>query len=159
MKYIWKWNELAEIRAVLKKEGKKVVFTNGCFDLLHAGHIDYLTKAKALGDVLIIGLNSDDSIRRLKGDKRPLLPHDERAFAIWNLKAVDYVTIFEQDTPFELIQTIIPDILVKGGDWSLDNIVGRDVVESNGGVTTNIPFVVNRSTSSIIELILQKYSG
>lgn len=159
MKYIWNWNELAEIRAGLKKEGKKVVFTNGCFDLLHAGHIDYLTKAKALGDVLIIGLNSDDSIRRLKGDKRPLLPHDERAFAIWNLKAVDYVTIFEQDTPFELIQTIIPDILVKGGDWSLDNIVGRDVVESNGGVTTNIPFVVNRSTSSIIELILQKYSG
>lgn len=159
MKYIWKWNELAEIRAVLKKEGKKVVFTNGCFDLLHAGHIDYLTKAKALGDVLIIGLNSDDSIRRLKGDKRPLLPHDERAFAIWNLKAVDYVTIFEQDTPFELIQTIIPDILVKGGDWSLDNIVGRDIVEANGGVTTNIPFVVNRSTSSIIEIILQKYSG
>lgn len=159
MKYIWNWDELAKIRAGLKKEGKKVVFTNGCFDLLHAGHIDYLTKAKALGDVLIIGLNSDDSIRRLKGDKRPLLPHDERAFAIWNLKAVDYVTIFEQDTPFELIQTIIPDILVKGGDWSLDNIVGRDVVESNGGVTTNIPFVVNRSTSSIIELILQKYSG
>ncbi|GJQ32765.1 MAG: glycerol-3-phosphate cytidylyltransferase [Ignavibacteriaceae bacterium] len=159
MKYNWNWNELAEIRAGLKKEGKKVVFTNGCFDLLHAGHIDYLTKAKALGDVLIIGLNSDDSIRRLKGDKRPLLPHDERAFAIWNLKAVDYVTIFEQDTPFELIQTIIPDILVKGGDWSLDNIVGRDIVEANGGVTTNIPFVVNRSTSSIIEIILQKYSG
>lgn len=159
MKYIWNWDELAEIRAGLKKEGRKVVFTNGCFDLLHAGHIDYLTKAKALGDVLIIGLNSDDSIRRLKGDKRPLLPHDERAFAIWNLKAVDYVTIFEQDTPFELIQTIIPDILVKGGDWSLDNIVGRDIVEANGGVTTNIPFVVNRSTSSIIEIILQKYSG
>ncbi len=159
MKYLWNWEELAEIRAGLKKEGKKVVFTNGCFDLLHAGHIDYLVKAKALGDVLIIGLNSDDSIRRLKGDKRPLLPHDERAFAIWNLKAVDYVTIFEQDTPFELIQTIIPDILVKGGDWSLDNIVGRDIVEANGGVTTNIPFVVNRSTSSIIELILQKYSG
>lgn len=159
MKYLWNWEELAAIRAGLKKEGKKVVFTNGCFDILHAGHIDYLVKAKALGDVLIIGLNSDESIRRLKGDKRPLLPQDERAFAMWNLKAVDYVTIFEQDTPFELISAIVPDILVKGGDWSLDTIVGRDVVEANGGITTNIPFVVNRSTSSIIELILQKYSG
>lgn len=159
MKYLWNWKELAEIRAGLKKEGKKVVFTNGCFDILHAGHIDYLVKAKALGDVLIIGLNTDDSIRRLKGDKRPLLPLDERAFAIWNLKAVDFVTSFDEDTPFELIKTVIPDILVKGGDWSLDNIVGRDIVEANGGVTTNIPFVVNRSTSSIIELILQKYSG
>ncbi len=159
MKYLWNWEELAGIRAGLKKEGKKVVFTNGCFDILHAGHIDYLVKAKELGDVLIIGLNTDNSIRRLKGEKRPLLPLDERAFAIWNLKAVDFVTSFDEDTPFELIKTIIPDVLVKGGDWSLDTIVGRDIVEANGGVTTNIPFVVNRSTSSIIELILQKYSG
>lgn len=157
MKYLYDWIGLAETTSRLKSEGKKIVFTNGCFDLIHAGHIDYLTKAKALGDVLIIGINSDDSIRRLKGDKRPLLPHEERAFAISSLKPVDYVTIFTEDTPYELIKMIVPDVLVKGGDWAVENIVGRDIVEQNGGLTTNIPFVVSRSTSSIIELILEKY--
>lgn len=159
MKYLYEWDELAVLRAGFRKSGKKVVFTNGCFDLIHKGHIDYLTKAKALGDILVVGLNSDESMRRIKGDKRPLLPQDERAFAMANLKPVDFVTIFNEDTPFELIKTLVPDILVKGGDWSLDNIVGRDIVEANGGVTTNIPFVTSRSTTSIIELILQKYGG
>jgi len=157
MKYLYNWNELTEIRNELRHEKKKVVFTNGCFDLIHAGHIDYLTKAKALGDILVVGLNSDSSMKRIKGEKRPLLPQDERAFAMANLKPVDFVTIFEEDTPFELIKTLVPDVLVKGGDWALDNIVGRDIVEQNGGLTTNIPFVVSRSTSSIIELILEKY--
>ncbi|GAB1348825.1 D-glycero-beta-D-manno-heptose 1-phosphate adenylyltransferase [Ignavibacteriales bacterium] len=157
MKYLYNWNELTEIRNELRHEKKKVVFTNGCFDLIHAGHIDYLTKAKALGDILVVGLNSDSSMKRIKGEKRPLLPQDERAFAMANLKPVDFVTIFEEDTPFELIKTLVPDVLVKGGDWALDNIVGRDIVEQNGGVTTNIPFVTARSTTSIIELILQKY--
>jgi rfaE bifunctional protein nucleotidyltransferase chain/domain len=158
MKFLYEWEELSTIITKLKAEGKKIVFTNGCFDLIHSGHIDYLLKAKALGDVLVLGLNSDESIKRLKGDKRPLLPQNERAFAIANLKPVDFVTIFNQDTPYELIKTIVPDVLVKGGDWALDNIVGRDIVELNGGLTTNILFTTDRSTSSIIELILKKYS-
>ncbi|KAB2907163.1 MAG: D-glycero-beta-D-manno-heptose 1-phosphate adenylyltransferase [Ignavibacteriaceae bacterium] len=157
MKFLWSWEELSEIRKQQKREGKKVVFTNGCFDLIHAGHIDYLTKARALGDVLIVGLNSDASVKRLKGDKRPLLPEKERALALWSLKPVDFVAIFDEDTPLELISAIVPDVLVKGGDWALENIVGRDIVEANGGVTTNIPFTTGRSTTGIIKLIMQKY--
>jgi D-beta-D-heptose 7-phosphate kinase/D-beta-D-heptose 1-phosphate adenosyltransferase len=159
MKSIYTQTEILEIRKQLKADNKKVVFTNGCFDLIHAGHVDYLSKAKAMGDVLIVGLNSDSSIRRIKGEKRPITPEIERAFVISNLKAVDYVTLFDEDTPFEIINTLIPDILVKGADWSIDKIVGRDVVEYNGGEVKTIEFVNEQSTSNIIKLILDKYSS
>ncbi len=151
------WNELVEIRNKLKAEGKKVVFTNGCFDILHAGHIDYLNKAKEKGDILIVGLNSDASIKRIKGENRPVIPQDQRAFVVDNLKAVDYVSFFDEDTPYEIIKTIVPDVLVKGADWSIENIVGRDIVEANGGKVLNIEFVVQQSTSNIIKKILETY--
>lgn len=149
---------MASVRRKLKTEGKKVVFTNGCFDILHAGHVDYLSKAKALGDILIVGMNSDSSIRNIKGELRPIVPEAERAFLVANLKAVDYVTLFNEDTPGRLIDELIPDILVKGADWSIENIVGRETVESNGGEVKTIRFVSNQSTSSIINTILERYS-
>ena len=148
---------MLEIRNRLKKEGKKVVFTNGCFDILHPGHVDYLNKAKALGDVLILGLNSDSSIKRIKGEKRPVLNQDERAAITSNLKAVDYVVIFEEDDPFNIISYLIPDVLVKGADWSLDKIIGRDVVEANGGEVKAIQFVTDQSTTNIIKKVLSLY--
>ena len=149
--------ELKKIRKDLKEKGKKVVFTNGCFDLIHAGHVDYLTKAKEFGDVLIVAVNSDESIRRIKGKTRPITPLSERGFVLSNLKAVDYVTPFEEDTPFEIIKDLVPDILVKGADWSIENIVGRDTVESNGGEVKTIEFVNNQSTSNIIKIILERF--
>jgi D-glycero-beta-D-manno-heptose 1-phosphate adenylyltransferase len=149
--------EIKTIRRKLKKENRTVVFTNGCFDLIHAGHVDYLSKARALGDVLIVGLNSDSSVKRIKGDKRPILLENERAFIISNLKPVDYVTVFDEDTPAELIQELIPDILVKGADWSIDKIIGKDIVEANGGEVKTIEFINNQSTTKIIKSILDKY--
>lgn len=149
--------ELRIIRQQLKAEGKTVVFTNGVFDIIHAGHIDYLKKAKALGDVLMLGLNSDESVRMIKGDKRPIISELERAFIVSNLKPVDYVVIFDEDTPAKVIERIVPDILVKGADWSLDTIVGREVVEEHGGVVKAIDFVNDQSTSKIIESIVSKY--
>ena len=149
-------NELINVRKKLKAENKKVVFTNGCFDILHSGHVDYLNKAKASGDVLIVGINSDDSIKRIKGEKRPIINQKERAFLVANLKAVDYVTFFGEDTPEIIINDLIPDILVKGADWALDKIVGRDTVEKNGGVVKTIEFVNDQSTSKIINTILKK---
>ena len=131
-------SEIKSIRGQLKAEGKKVVFTNGVFDLIHSGHVDYLAKAKKMGDVLVLGLNSDDSVKRIKGDKRPILTQDERAFVLINLKPVDYVVLFDEDTPEKLISEIIPDVLVKGADWAVEKIVGKDVVESNGGKMMNI---------------------
>lgn len=159
MSFVKSLPELKSIRDKLKEENKKVVFTNGVFDLIHAGHVDYLIKAKALGDVLFVGINSDASVRRIKGDKRPILSEQERAFVISNLKPVDFVTIFEEDTPAQLIESIIPDVLVKGADWSLDKIVGRDIVEANGGVVKAIEFVNDSSTSKIIQKIVEKYQG
>lgn len=150
-------DEIKKVRAELKSKNKKVVFTNGCFDLIHSGHVDYLAKAKQLGDVLIVGLNTDDSVRRIKGDKRPILKQDERAFIVSNLKPVDYVTFFDEDTPAEIISDLIPDILVKGADWSIDKIVGREVVEANGGEVKTIEFVNDQSTSKIIQTILSRY--
>ena len=151
-------NELKSIREALKAENKKVVFTNGCFDLIHGGHVDYLSKSKALGDLLIVGLNTDDSVRRIKGNKRPILKQDERAFILVNLKPVDYVVFFEEDTPEKLIGELIPDILVKGEDWDIDQIVGKDIVERKGGEVRTIEFVNDQSTSRIIELIVNRYS-
>lgn len=149
--------ELKKVRAELKSQNKKVVFTNGCFDLIHSGHVDYLLKAKQLGDILIVGLNTDASVRRIKGEKRPILKQDERAFIVSNLKPVDYVTFFDEDTPAKIISDLIPDILVKGADWAIDKIVGRDVVEANGGEVKTIEFVNDQSTSKIIQTILNRY--
>ena len=149
--------EIKKIRAELKDLNKKVVFTNGCFDLIHSGHVDYLVKAKEMGDVLILALNTDESISRIKGKNRPILKQDERAFIVSNLKPVDYVTFFDEDTPAEIINDLIPDILVKGADWAIDKIVGRDVVESNGGEVKTIQFVNDQSTSNIIKIIKDRF--
>ncbi len=150
-------SEIVEIRNKLKKEKKKVVFTNGCFDLIHSGHVDYLTRAKKLGDILIVGINSDSSVRRIKGEKRPITPEKERSIIISNLKPVDFVTLFEEDTPAELIKELKPDVLVKGSDWQINEIVGRDVVEKSGGIVKTINFVTDQSTSKIIDSILKRY--
>jgi rfaE bifunctional protein nucleotidyltransferase chain/domain len=151
-------SELKAIRLKLKVSGKKVVFTNGVFDLIHAGHVDYLSKAKSLGDVLIVGLNTDDSVKRIKGEKRPILEQEERAFILSNLKPVDYIIFFNEDTPEKLITELIPDILVKGADWAIEKIVGKDIVEKNGGKVKAIDFVNDQSTSRIIDLIIKRYS-
>ncbi|MFA6596730.1 MAG: D-glycero-beta-D-manno-heptose 1-phosphate adenylyltransferase [Ignavibacteriaceae bacterium] len=157
MKSIYTREEILETRKQLKAEKKKVVFTNGCFDVLHAGHVDYLNKAKAAGDVLILGLNSDASVKHIKGEKRPIVSEEERAFILSNLKAVDFVTMFDEDTPQEIISELIPDILVKGADWPLDKIVGRDIVEANGGAVKTISFVTEQSTTNIIQTIIERY--
>jgi rfaE bifunctional protein nucleotidyltransferase chain/domain len=151
--------ELKELLELLEKVRgkKKIVFTNGCFDILHAGHADYLNKAKSLGDILVVGINSDASVRRIKGEKRPILPQQMRAYLLDNLKPVDYVVIFEEDTPLELIEAIKPDVLVKGADWDLERIVGADFVLSYGGRVERIPFSFDISTSKIIERVLDLY--
>ncbi len=149
--------EILLIRNQLKADGKKVVFTNGCFDLIHFGHVDYLVKSKEMGDVLILALNSDSSIKRIKGDKRPILKQDERAFIVSNLKPVDYVIFFDEDTPAEIIKDLIPDVLVKGADWTIDKIIGREIVEANGGEVKTIKFVNDQSTSNIIKIIKDRY--
>jgi len=149
--------EIKLIREQLKQKNKKVVFTNGCFDLIHSGHVDYLVKAKEMGDVLILALNSDSSIRSIKGDKRPILKQDERAFIVSNLKPVDYVTFFNEETPAEIISELVPDVLVKGADWAIEKIVGREIVETNGGEVKTINFVNDQSTSNIIKIIKERY--
>lgn len=158
MNYLKSIDELVIIRDTLKKENKKVVFTNGCFDILHAGHVDYLSKAKSFGDVLIVALNSDSSVTRIKGDKRPIVPLKERAFIIANLKAVDFVTFFEEDTPYQAIKKLVPDVLIKGADWKIDNIVGKDIVENAGGKVETIEFVNFQSTTNIIKTIIERFN-
>jgi D-beta-D-heptose 7-phosphate kinase/D-beta-D-heptose 1-phosphate adenosyltransferase len=148
---------LAGILEMERQKGRSVVFTNGCFDLLHVGHVKYLQKARRLGDLLVLGLNSDDSIRRLKGPRRPLIEQDERAHILAALDCIDYLVIFDEDTPLELIETLRPKILVKGGDYSPEGVIGKDLVESYGGRVELIQFVDGRSTSNIIEKILQEY--
>ena len=148
-------NNLIEIRQRLKKMGKSVVFTNGCFDILHRGHVDYLSKARALGDILIVGVNTDASVKRLKGANRPIVQEDDRAAVLAALAVVDYVCLFDEDTPYELIRALVPDILVKGADWSVGDIVGKDVVEAAGGAVHTIEFLPNRSTTNIIQKIVQ----
>ncbi len=150
-------DQIKIIRQKLIKENKKVVFTNGCFDILHSGHVDYLTKAKALGDILVVGLNSDKSIRKIKGGKRPIVNERNRAIILSALKPVDYIVLFDEETPANLIDEIIPDILVKGGDWDMDKIVGKDTVLNNGGEVKTIEFVNDQSTSKIIETIISRY--
>ena len=141
----------------LKAKRKKIVFTNGCFDLLHVGHVRYLERAKALGEILVVGVNSDDSVRQLKGQDRPILPQEERAEILSGLGCVDYVIVFDESTPLKLISSLQPHILVKGGDWTKETTVGREVVEGLGGEVVILPFVEGTSTSSLIETILKRY--
>jgi D-beta-D-heptose 7-phosphate kinase / D-beta-D-heptose 1-phosphate adenosyltransferase len=141
----------------LKAKGKRIVFTNGCFDLLHIGHIRYLEEAKALGDVLVVGINSDSSVRKLKGPKRPILPEEERTEILSGLGCVDYITLFDEIDPLKLITSLQPNVLVKGGDWTKEQTVGREVVERSGGEVVILPFVQGASTSTLIETILKKY--
>lgn len=137
----------------LRSHNKKVVFTNGCFDILHTGHVSYLNEARACGDILVIGLNSDASVKRLKGETRPVNSELDRKFVLENLKAVDYVFIFEEDTPLNLIKEINPNVLVKGGDWKVEQIVGSDFVIANGGEVKSLQFVNGYSTTNIINKI------
>lgn len=145
--------ELQEIVAALKSEGKTVVFTNGCFDLLHPGHVRYLEKARAEGDVLVVALNSDLSVRKLKGEDRPVLPEEERSEIMGALGCVDFVTTFEEETPENIIEELVPTVLVKGGDWPIDKILGRQVVEANSGRVISIDFEEEYSTSNILKKI------
>lgn len=142
-----------------KSAGKKVVFSNGCFDILHAGHVHYLAAARKLGDVLVIGLNSDVSVRRLKGELRPICNELDRAAILCALEAVDAVTLFDEDTPEALIGLLLPDILVKGADWPIERIAGARAVLESGGSVQTLPLLEERSTSGIIETILQRYAG
>jgi D-beta-D-heptose 7-phosphate kinase/D-beta-D-heptose 1-phosphate adenosyltransferase len=148
-------DQLLMERARLGREGRRVVFTNGCFDLIHPGHVRYLQEARRLGDTLIVALNSDRSVRELKGDKRPILDQDERAEVMAALGCVDYVTIFDESTPRAIVAALLPDVLVKGGDWGLDRIVGRDEVEAAGGKVLSLPFVDGCSTTDLIERIVR----
>ncbi len=151
------WEALKREVERLRGEGKKVAFTNGCFDILHAGHVQYLREARKAGDLLILGLNSDASVRAIKGEKRPLVPQGERAEVVASLAAVDYVTLFDEPTPLALIEYLRPDLLVKGGDWEEESVVGRDAVRSWGGKVVIIPMTEGVSTTNIVEKILRIY--
>ena len=150
--------KLKKILAELRQKRKKIVFTNGCFDLLHAGHVRYLVKAEKLGDILVVGLNSDSSVKRLKGKGRPILAQKDRGEILAALGSVDFVTIFKEDTPHKLIRLVRPAILVKGGDYKADNIVGAEFVRSYGGEVETIPLLKNKSTNLLIASILRRYA-
>ncbi len=145
--------ENRERLAAWRAAGERIVFTNGVFDLLHRGHVEYLEEAAALGDRLVVGVNSDASARRLKGPERPLVCEDERAELLAALECVDLVVLFDEDTPERLIRDVAPDVLVKGGDWSLDQIVGREFVEARGGRALSVPLCEGLSTTAIVERI------
>ena len=150
-------NQMKKILGVLKRNGKKIVFTNGCFDILHVGHIRYLSKARKLGDVLIVGLNTDRSVRINKGEKRPIVCENERAEVLSALKVVDYVVFFNEPDPETLIKALKPSILVKGADWPEDKIIGGDVVKRSGGRVVRIPLVPGSSSTNLIEKIIKAY--
>ncbi len=141
----------------LRKQGKKIAFTNGCFDILHVGHVRYLREAKKTADILVLALNSDSSVRSIKGEKRPLVPEQERAEVLAALEFVDFITIFEELTPLELIKFLKPDVLIKGGDWPEEKVVGREEVKQWGGRVAIIPEVQGKSTTNIVEKIIQTY--
>lgn len=147
--------ELSEILGKHQTNGKKIVFTNGVFDILHKGHVDYLNKAKELGDILVVGINSDSSVKRIKGSKRPIVPQSDRAAVISNLRSVDYVCIFDEDTPYETIKMLRPDFLVKGADWKIEEVIGRDIVEGRGGKVVTLEYLSGKSTTNIIQKILE----
>jgi rfaE bifunctional protein nucleotidyltransferase chain/domain len=148
---------LKEILDTVRNEGKKIAFTNGCFDILHVGHVRYLREAKKTADILVLALNSDSSVRSIKGEKRPLVGEEERAEILAALEFIDFVTIFQELTPLELISYLKPDILIKGGDWQEDKVVGRDEVKKWGGRVILIPEVEGKSTTNIVEKIKNVY--
>lgn len=152
---ICKIADLKKLVARAKSQGKKVVFTNGCFDLLHRGHLHLLREAKKLGDLLVVGLNSDSSVKAIKGPNRPILPESDRAELIAALEMVDYVVLFSDPDPHRLIQELRPDVLVKGGDWAKEAVVGADIVESTGGTVAVVPYLGGYSTTEIIERMLK----
>ena len=152
-------DRLVRIRRRLARQGRKVVFTNGTFDILHRGHVEYLARARSLGDVLIVGLNTDASIRRIKGSGRPINPNRDRAAVLAGLASVDYVCFFGEDTPLRLIRRLLPDVLVKGADWKHNAIVGRDVVEDRGGKVMTVRLTPGRSTTGIIGRIVRANAG
>src|ERR1043165_3985605 len=152
-KVILSLEELLRARARLRAEGRMLVFTNGCFDLLHVGHVRYLAAGRRLGDALLVAINSDRSVRALKGANRPILAETERAEILAALEAVDFVTVFDEESPRKLITEVLPDVLVKGGDYQLDEIHGREEVERAGGRVLSLPFVEGASTTGIIERI------
>ena len=145
--------ELLRARAGLRASGRSLVFTNGCFDILHVGHVRYLAAAKALGDALLVAVNADRSVRALKGEGRPVMCESERAELLAALSSVDFVTVFDEDSPRRLISEVLPDVLVKGGDYELDEIHGREEVEAAGGRVLALPFVEGASTTGIIERV------
>jgi len=149
-------DELTELAAQARQNGKSVVFTNGCFDILHRGHVHVLRQAKAAGDLLIVALNSDRSVQEIKGAHRPVLPESDRIELIGAMEMVDYIIIFDEPDPYKLIAAIKPDVLAKGGDWSAEKIIGADVVEQAGGRIVMIPYLKGFSTSEIIERILNE---
>jgi rfaE bifunctional protein nucleotidyltransferase chain/domain len=152
---------LEELKLVvknLKKQKKRTVFTNGCFDIVHAGHVKVFQEARGLGDVLIVAINSDSSVRALKGSTRPVVPHEQRREVIAALESVDYVIVFDELDPLSVIEELMPDVLVKGGDWNVDNIVGREVVERAGGSVRSIPLMDGVSTTDIINRIRESCS-
>jgi D-glycero-beta-D-manno-heptose 1-phosphate adenylyltransferase len=147
--------ELRPLLAILRSLGKKIVFTNGCFDILHTGHTRYLAKAKSLGQVLVIAVNSDASVRTIKGEKRPVNPEAERMETLAALESVDFVTLFNEPDPYHIISMLEPDVLVKGGDWPVEKIIGGDLVVARGGQVVNVPYLEGASTTGIIERILR----
>ena len=157
-----KFKTLQELKATIeaiRKTGGRVVFTNGCFDLLHAGHTRYLKEAKLVGDYLVIAINSDKSVRGLKGDKRPIVPEAERAELLAALEVVDFVTIFDEPDPYNVINELRPDFLVKGGDWGEGEIIGSDIVTENGGEVIRLPYLEGASSTNIVETIIERYCG
>ena len=151
--------ELAQELERVRAAGRRVVFTNGCFDLLHVGHLSYLAEARAIGDCLVVAINTDRSVQAIKGPSRPVLPENERAEILAAVEMVDYVTFFDEATPQQIIEELQPDFLVKGADWAIDAIVGREVVWARGGKVVNIPIVPGISTSEIISRMLATNSG
>ncbi len=150
-------DNIKTFKEIKNLKNKKIVFTNGCFDILHIGHIRYLSLAKSLGDILVVGVNSDSSVKRLKGPKRPINNENNRKEMLLSLKSVDFVLIFNEDTPLNLIEKINPNILVKGGDWSIDKIIGADFVIKNGGEVLSLPFVDGESTTNTIKNVIKTY--
>ncbi len=151
-------NKVSDLCEEYRKEGKTIVFTNGCFDIVHAGHVKYLTQAASLGDVLILGLNSDASVRQIKGEKRPVISQEHRVQVICALECVDHVVLFDQPDPRHLIMAVCPDVLVKGADWEEDQIVGADFVKAHGGQIHRITLEPDISTTTIIQRILKLYN-
>jgi len=157
MQKIFSEEQLAEQLARLRRQGKRIVFTNGCFDLMHSGHVYLLSQAKTFGDILVVGMNTDASVKRLKGSRRPILDQASRLSLLAALEVVDYITLFEEDTPLALIRRLQPHILVKGGDWSPEAIVGKEVVEQAGGRVVAVRHQDGFSTTNLIERILVAY--